>query len=122
MLEQAVLADFISEGHYIRHLRRMRTLYAERRNALLEAAKNLPLEMFAPEAGIHCVGWLPAGMNDRELTNKAKEYDLELTPISAFRMQHPGRAGLLLGYGGHNVQEIKKAARRLGALLDSIRT
>lgn len=120
MLEQAVLADFISEGHYIRHLRRMRTLYAERRSALLEATKNLPLDMFAPEAGIHCVGWLPHGVDDHELANKAKEYDLELTPISEFRIEHPVRNGLLLGYGGYSLQDIKKAARRLGNLLNAI--
>jgi GntR family transcriptional regulator/MocR family aminotransferase len=120
MLEQAVLADFIAEGHYIRHLRRMRILYAERRSALLEATKNLPLQMFAPEAGIHCVAWLPDGINDRELTNQAKEYALELTPISAFRIEHPVRSGLLLGYGGYSVPEIKKAAKRLGNLLHSI--
>ncbi len=120
ILEQAVLADFISEGHYIRHLRRMRTLYAERRNALLEATKNLSLEMFAPEAGIHCVGWLADGVDDQALANKAKEYDLELTPISTFSIEHLGRKGLLLGYGGYSVSEIKKAAKRLGSLLHSI--
>ncbi len=121
ILEQAVLADFIVEGHYVRHLRRMRTLYAERRNALLEATRDLPLEMSAPEAGIHCVGWLPEGMNDRKLANQARDYELELTPISAFRIEHPLPNGLLLGYGGYSVQAIKKAAKRLGSLLNSIR-
>lgn len=120
MLEQAVLADFIIEGHYIRHLRRMRTLYAERRNALLEATKNLPLEIDAPEAGIHCVGWLPDGMDDITLANKAVDFDLELTPISTFSIEPFARKGFLLGYGGYNAQEIKNGARRLGALLRSI--
>ena len=119
MLEQAVLADFIIEGHYIRHLRRMRTLYAERRSALLEATANLPLEIYSPEAGIHCVGWLPNGMDDVTLGNKAADFDLELTPISAFSIKPLVRKGLLLGYGGYNGQEIKNGARRLGALLQS---
>jgi GntR family transcriptional regulator/MocR family aminotransferase len=120
MLEQAALADFIVEGHYIRHLRRMRTLYAERRNVLLEATRNLPLEMYAPEAGIHCVGWLPNGMDDVTLVNKASEFNLGLTPISAFSIKPLARKGLLLGYGGYNSQEIKNGARRLAALLRSI--
>ena len=120
MLEQAVLADFITEGHFRRHLRRMRTVYAERRNALLKAAKDLPLQIDAPEAGIHCVGWLPEGMDDWMLANKALDYDLSLTPISAFSIEPLPRKGLLLGYGGFSVRQIKEGVRRLGALLSSI--
>jgi GntR family transcriptional regulator / MocR family aminotransferase len=120
MLEQAVLADFIIDGHYITHLRRMRTLYAERRNTLLKATANLSLEMYAPDAGIHCVGWLPNGMDDVILVKKATDFDLELTPISAFSIKPLARKGLLLGYGGYNGQEIKNGARRLGALLQSV--
>jgi GntR family transcriptional regulator/MocR family aminotransferase len=120
MLEQAVLTDFISEGHFTRHLRRMRALYAERRNALLEAARDLPLVIDAPQAGIHCVGWLPAGMDDLQVAGKAKEYDLQLTPISSFCIEPLARKGLLLGYGGYNVLELKKGLTRLGALLRSL--
>ncbi len=117
MLEQAVLADFMVEGHYIRHLRRMRTLYAERRSALLNAVKNLPLKIDAPQAGIHCVGWLADNVGERALVKRAREYDLELTPISTFSIEPFPRKGLLLGYGGYSIQEIKSAARRLGELL-----
>lgn len=119
MLEQAVLADFMIEGHFTRHLRRMRTLYAERRSALLEAARELPLRMDSPEAGIHCVGWLPDGMDDLTLVSNAADYDLNLTPISSFSIEPLPRKGLLLGYGGFSVQEIKDGIRRLGALLRS---
>jgi GntR family transcriptional regulator/MocR family aminotransferase len=107
------------EGHFTRHLRRMRTLYAERRNALLEAASELPLEIDSPEAGIHCVGWLPEGKDDLAVVSKAADYDLNLTPISSFSIEPLPRKGLLLGYGGFSVQEIKDGIRRLGALLHS---
>ena len=120
MPEQAVLADFITEGHFTRHLRRMRTLYAERRIALLEAIRELPLEVYSPQAGIHCVGWLPDGMDDQILAEKAANYDLGLTPISTFSIEPLPRKGLLLGYGSYSIQEIKNGARRLGALLRSI--
>lgn len=119
MLEQAVLADFMIEGHFTRHLRRMRTLYAERRSALLEAASELPLEIDSAEAGIHCVGWLPDGKDDRILANRARDYDLNLTPISSFSIQPLVRKGFLLGYGGYTVQDIKEAVRRLENLLGS---
>lgn len=119
MLEQAALADFILEGHFARHLRRMRTLYAERRSTLLEAARALPLEIDSPEAGIHCIGWLPDGMDDLAVAGKAAEYKLNLTPISSFSIEPLTRNGLLLGYGGFNTKEIKEGVRRLGALLHS---
>ena len=119
MLEQAVLADFMIEGHFTRHLRRMRALYAERRAALLKAAKGLPLELDSPEAGIHCVGWLPDGIDDRELANRAGHYGLELTPVSNFSLEPLRRKGLLLGYGGFSAQEIQEGVQRLGVLLSS---
>jgi GntR family transcriptional regulator / MocR family aminotransferase len=121
MLEQAVLADFMIEGHYIRHLRRMRTLYAERRATLLDAMQELPLEIYSPQAGIHCVGWLTDGIDDVALVKKAADYDLQLTLISTFSIQPLSRRGLLLGYGGYVVPEIKDAAHRLGDLLLSMR-
>jgi GntR family transcriptional regulator/MocR family aminotransferase len=120
MLEQAVLADFMIEGHFVRHLRRMRTLYAERRNALLEAARELPLEIDSPEAGIHCVGWLPKGMDDLGLVRNATVYGLHLTPVSNFSLEPLPRKGLLLGYGGFSIQEIKEGIQRLGALFRSL--
>ena len=120
LLDQAVLADFMVEGHFTRHLRRMRTLYAERSAALLEAIKELPMEIHSPEAGIHCVGWLQDGMNALAVSRKAAEYGLDLTPVSSFCMEPHAHEGLLLGYGGYSVPDIKAAVGRLGALLRSI--
>jgi GntR family transcriptional regulator / MocR family aminotransferase len=120
MLEQVVLTDFITEGHFTRHLRRMRALYAERRSTLLEAARKLPLEIHSPEAGIHCIGWLPDGMDDLSVARKAAAYDLELTPVSIFGVEPLARKGLLLGYGGYSVQSIKDGVHKLDALLRSM--
>lgn len=120
MLEQAVLADFLTEGHFNRHLRRMRTLYAERREVFLAETQGLPLDIYSPEAGIHCVGWLPEGLEERTIVRKAPEFDLALTPISAFTLRPHSRHGLLLGYGSFTVQEIKNGVRRLRALFRSL--
>ena len=119
MLEQAVLTDFIVEGHFARHLRRMRTLYAERRAALIEAVSELPLEIYSPKAGIHCIGWLPEGMDDLSLVRKAAAQGLDLWPISNFCIEPLARKGLLLGYGGYSVSEIKDAAGRLTTAMQS---
>ena len=60
VLEQQVLARFIGEGHFGRHLRRMRALYAQRREALLQALAQLQewIEAPAPDCGLHAIGWL----------------------------------------------------------------
>lgn len=120
ILEQAVLTDFIVEGHFTRHLRRMRTLYAERRSALLKAMRDLPLDIYAPEAGIHCVGWLPASIDDQTLVRQGIAHNLDLTPLSVFCLEPLPRQGLLLGYGGYSVADIKAGVRRLAAALRSM--
>src|SRR6266540_3445220 len=64
MLEQLVLSDFITEGHFGRHLRRMREVYAERLSILLEEARRKLtglLEISSVEAGLQTAGWLCAG-------------------------------------------------------------
>ena len=66
LLEQAVLADFIAGGHFARHVRRMRQVYAERLSVLLEhAAERLGglLEISGVEAGLQTVGWLRTGID-----------------------------------------------------------
>ena len=121
MLEQAVVTDFIVEGHFRRHLRRMRTLYAERRAALLEAVRELPLDVQSPEAGFHCIGWLPEGMDDLALVGQAVAHGLNLWPVSSFRMEPSAtRKGLVLGYGEYSVKAIRDGVRRLAAAMRSL--
>src|SRR5579859_6912583 len=66
-LYQRVMTDFIREGHFARHIRRMRTLYMERRTALVEAIGEEMggrLEVVGAEAGMHLVALLPPGVDD----------------------------------------------------------
>ncbi len=65
LLDQAVLCDFITEGHFARHIRRMRELYAERLAVLLESSRSRLaglLEIPSVEAGLQTVGWLAPGI------------------------------------------------------------
>jgi GntR family transcriptional regulator/MocR family aminotransferase len=119
-LEQAVLTDFIAEGHLSRHLRRMRSLYAERRTALLEAARKTPLEIQSAEAGIHCVGWLPDGMDDLSLVHEADAYGIDLAPVSSFSIEPMARKGVLLGYSAYRVDQIRDGVQRLAAAMHSV--
>src|SRR5262249_18566489 len=89
-LEQAVLADFISEGHFARHIRRMRVLYAERRQALLNAGKRELeglLDIQRSDAGMHLIGWLQEGTNDRAASAAAFAVGVEVTPLSAYSIE-----------------------------------
>ncbi len=117
LLEQAVLADFMSQGHFSRHLRRMRALYAERRATFLDAMKELPLEIDASETGIHCVGWLPPGIDDTAAARKAAEHGVDVVPLSKFSATPMARQGLLLGFAGVDRQHLVEGADRLALAL-----
>ncbi len=119
ILEQMVLTDFMVEGHFMRHLRRMRNLYAERRAALLEAAREIPLEIHPPEAGIHCVGWLPDGMDELALAREASAQGVDLVPVSNFSIEPLTRKGVILGYSEYSVEQIKDGIRRIAMAIRS---
>ena len=123
ILEQMALADFITEGHFTRHIRRMHTLYAERRAALIAAvASELGemLEVHAPEAGMHLVGWLPPNMDDATVAQQAATYGVEVIPISVFSSEPVHRGGLVLGYAAVNEQEIRDGVHRLAMAIRSM--
>ncbi len=122
-IEQAVLADFINEGHFARHIRRMRALYAERQAVLLDAAaRELAglLELRPDHAGIHLVGFLPMGVDDEAASRAAADAGITVQPLSAFRYKRGGRGGLLLGYAGYNERQIRAGIRQLAAALRTV--
>ena len=120
LLEQVALTDFINEGHFARHLRRMRSLYAERRAILLSALQKLPLDVESPEAGLHCIGWLPRGIDEQAVIRQAAAHDLDLTPVSTFAMEPFSRQGLMLGFAGFRAHELRSGVRRLKDVLQSV--
>jgi GntR family transcriptional regulator / MocR family aminotransferase len=119
-LPQAVLADFITEGHFLRHIRRMRTLYSERQETLLRAARRELgglLEVSPCATGLHLVGWLPEGRDDRQASAAAARAGLEAPPLSGCCVEGRARGGLLLGHANFDARQIRDAVRRLGAAL-----
>lgn len=121
VVEQAILADFISEGHFARHVRRMRTLYETRRNVLLEECekylKNL-LEVERADAGMHLVGWLPEGSNAAEISRRAAEQNLKLKLISTYYIKKSVlRDGFILGYTAFDERQIRHAVKKLKTIL-----
>jgi GntR family transcriptional regulator / MocR family aminotransferase len=122
-LYQAVLTDFIKEGHFARHLRRMRILYMERRGVLVDAIQaqfGNTLEVIGAEAGMHLVALLPPGVDDREVAQRAAESGLSVLPLSMCYLKKPPRGGLILGYGGANATQIEEGIRKLKLCLKGL--
>ncbi|MCB5943612.1 PLP-dependent aminotransferase family protein [Acidocella sp. KAb 2-4] len=118
--QQAMLADFIAEGHFAAHIRRMRGLYSRRRQALLEAihaefGESLPV--MGDNAGLHLVLSLP-GLDDRAIAQAAVEAGVATRPLSSYYHGHgDGLSGLLLGYACVREEAIAPAFATLARVL-----
>lgn len=122
-LEQAIVADFITEGHFLRHIRRMRTLYAHRQRILIEVIRQElhgAIELEEHEAGMHLIGWLPQNLDDRLVSQLVAQQGIDVQALSACSEQKPERPGLLLGYAGVNEQEIREGVKHLARVLEAM--
>lgn len=115
-IDQAILCDFIRGGHFTRHIRRMRNLYAKRQSVLVQAAerelRNL-LEVQPDSSGIHLIGWLPDGVSDVEASAEADKEGVEAQALSAYAIQPLKRSGLVLGYAAFSEKQIREALHKL---------
>jgi GntR family transcriptional regulator / MocR family aminotransferase len=114
-LEQLAFADFLSRGEFDRHLRRMRPIYRQRRDALLRA-----LERYLPDvlpvgasAGLHVLAWLPDGADEAAIVERAAAAEVAVDGVTPMRMAATGRPGLILGYARLTEREIDAGIARL---------
>jgi len=116
---QAALAEFISSGQYGSHIRRMRTIYAERQAVLLDAAKAWPREarVMPASTGLQLALRLPERVDEEALHKALKEAGVASFPFSRTRMAVTGPKGLLLGFAGAEDAEIRAAAATMGPVL-----
>lgn len=121
LLPQAVAADFITSGDLGRHLRRMRTVYAERRFALVSAiASELgdQLEVLGAMCGMQVLARLTTNSNDRAICRLAFENQLEMLPLSKFAMRPLRPGGLVLGFAAVDSRQTERAVPRLRAVIE----
>jgi GntR family transcriptional regulator/MocR family aminotransferase len=124
VLDQAVLCDFISEGHFGRHIRRMREIYAERLAVLQECVRERLsglLELSAVEAGLQTTAWLTRGLDGEAVESAAARRGLE---VSALRRSTRGRLvrdGLQLGFAAVDAREIRRGVGELAIALEESR-
>ena len=115
-----MLADFITEGHFGAHIRRMRSLYQSRRDALLdEAARALPrhVTLGPAEAGFHVTAHLPEGTDDRAVQRRAADQGIDVQPLTRYYAGAEPRPGLVLGYVGLSPEAIRAGVRGLAGLV-----
>jgi GntR family transcriptional regulator/MocR family aminotransferase len=119
-LDQAVLCDFINDGHLGRHLRRMRELYAGRLAALIDGAKQYLkglLEVSDVRAGLYTAGFLKNGTASKKAEQAAATRDVEVLALDRFTLQCPDPKGVLLGFAAFDEAAIRAGLTNLAAAL-----
>ena len=123
ILDQLTFADFLSQGEFDRHLRRMRPVYRSRRDALLTAlARHLPmLEPAGIAAGLHLVTWLPDDLDEATVIAAAARQGVAVAGVTPYRLSPAPRGGLIFGYSNLDERLITDGVRRLARAVSSIR-
>jgi len=119
-LQQAVVSEFMQQGHFAAHIRRMRQLYREQRDALAETLRRRAagaLEVALPDQGMHLVAYLRDGSSDMAIEAAARRAGIVVRAISRFYRKARPRPGLMLGFSGFPRQLIVPAAARLATLV-----
>ncbi|UUO06677.1 PLP-dependent aminotransferase family protein [Blastopirellula sp. J2-11] len=114
VFEQATLTDFIEEGHFARHLRRMRKLYAARQQAMfaaLDAAFGSAIGYERHEAGLHVVVQTSDARQNRRLQRAAEEAGVEYHAVDQYSAVGKKTPGLILGFAAFDETQIAEAAQ-----------
>ena len=119
-LQQAVVSEFMQQGHFAAHIRRMRQQYREQRDALAETLMRRAadrLDVAVPDQGMHLIAYLRDGSSDTAVEASARRAGIVVRAISRFYRKAQPRAGLMLGFSGFPRQAVVPAAARLAALV-----
>jgi GntR family transcriptional regulator/MocR family aminotransferase len=119
---QAVLAGFMEEGHFSRHLRRMRTIYGERRETLQHYAERYlrgVLELPEIAAGLSTAAFLRSGMTTAAAVQRAAEHKVELWPLDRFALRRTDLQAFHLGFAAFTPEEIRQGVLSLANALDA---
>ncbi len=123
-VDQMVLSEFIREGHFVRHLRRMRKTHAQRRALFVEEVERHlsdRLEIIGSAAGLHCTTILKSKMSDIEAVNRIAEKGIVARPLSNYYMAETSskekKNGLVFGFACATPAQIRSKIRSIGQLL-----
>ena len=123
LLVQFTLADFIRQGYFAAHLKRMRRLYARRQRLFVEACtRELGqwISVAENDAGMQVLGKLAPPLDDQMVAAHALKHGVDVQPISINFYHHPPEHGLLLGYAGVDEREMALAVAALRATFQEL--
>lgn len=119
---QSVVAEFLEEGHFSAHVRRMRHTYLERHEALLSASRQRLaglLEVVPTHSGLHTIAHLPATVSEVAVARDADAHNITVSPIGRFALAPVGVNGLVLGFGGVSPKLIEAGVDVLAQVLEA---
>jgi GntR family transcriptional regulator / MocR family aminotransferase len=122
-LYQRALAEFLRQGHFARHLRRMRSAYLERRNALLRGLSRHCgdlVQVHNSDAGLHVTVLLREGVEDQDVAARLGRRGVATLALSTSYVEPTRRQGLLLGFGCAEPRRLLDATRILGEVLGEL--
>jgi GntR family transcriptional regulator/MocR family aminotransferase len=123
-IDQAVLADFLAEGHFARHVRRMRVAYRERLEALTEAAEQTcggALRVRPVQTGLHALADLD-GVDAVRVAHEAAKRGVEAAPLAAyFAGAEPRANSLVLGFAAVRPDVARRGMERLALAIEAAR-
>jgi GntR family transcriptional regulator / MocR family aminotransferase len=125
VIDQVILTAFFNEGHFARHIRRMKGIYQERQGTLVEAARHKLAGMLDIEpaaTGLHVMGWLAPGVDDQRVWELARARGVEVPPLSFHALRPLSSGGLLLGYACVNPDAIRAGIEQLAEALEASRS
>jgi GntR family transcriptional regulator/MocR family aminotransferase len=118
---QGALSDFIGQGHFARHVRRMRRLYAARRSLFMELCGHYLgqwLEPLPGDAGIQTVWRLRPPLGDRDIVLRARRLGIDITPLSASYQGVAALNGLIFGYAAVDEATMHAGLKRLRSVFE----
>jgi GntR family transcriptional regulator/MocR family aminotransferase len=121
---QAVVAEFIDEGHFSAHVRRMRHVYLERHETLVAAANRRLaglLDLVPAHSGLHTIGHLTAEISELAVARDADQRQVTASPIGRFALSPVDVNGLVLGFGGVSPKLIDAGVEVLAQVLENQR-
>ncbi|SFE39421.1 GntR family transcriptional regulator / MocR family aminotransferase [Phytobacter palmae] len=101
VLTQKIVASFLSEGYFFRHLKKMRNLYQQRRQLVIDALNQVFPDLFDVEVndgGMHIIAFLRHGAGDVHLAQIWQEQQLKVSPLSEWYNSSEKRYGLIMGF------------------------
>lgn len=122
-VSQMILADFMSEGHFEKHIREMRMLYANRQTVFLNAVEQHLGDFLTPDpsgAGLHLIGYLPDDVDDQAVAKRLFQHGIIALPLSFYSTRSLDQNGLLLGYAPVPENEIRTKVRQMVDILQPL--